>query len=320
MNDQDFLAALERCELAAVDFDHVAHVRAGYLYLCAHGFGGAIERMSAAIRRYAAHLGATDKYNETVTVAWIALIRQHMSERGAAGGWPAFRAANPELFARGVLDRYYDRPVLDSALARRTFVLPLRSQLLAMILAFGFAGVLAAVPAPAFGRECRGISLPERVQVAGTGLVLNGLGVRKATFLRINVYVAGLYVARPGGSAEALLADAGPQQLTLQFLRNVGAGDLRKAWHEGFEHSAGPRLPALEERIRRLTDWMSDMHTGEQMSFVRLPGQGVQVSIGGAGRGTIPGEDFAQALLAIFLGPLPPNAELKAGLLGGPCG
>ncbi len=34
---------------------------------------------------------------------------------------------------------------------------------------------------------CRDISFPRHVQVNGSDLTLNGLGVRKATFLKVNV-------------------------------------------------------------------------------------------------------------------------------------
>ncbi len=37
-------------------------------------------------------------------------------------------------------------------------------------------------------------------------------------------------------------------------------------------------------------------------------------------KGTIEGDDFAKALLAIWLGGDPPNPEIKAGMLGGACG
>src|SRR5215472_13914645 len=41
---------------------------------------------------------------------------------------------------------------------------------------------------------CKGVDFPEHLQVAGHDLVLNGLGMRKATFLKVSVYVGALYV------------------------------------------------------------------------------------------------------------------------------
>ena len=52
------------------------------------------------------------------------------------------------------------------------------------------------------------------------------------------------------------------------------------------------------------------------MSLTYLPGTGVQVEFKGDVKGVVPGADFAQALFRIWLGPSPPNAGLKEGLLG----
>ena len=40
-----------------------------------------------------------------------------------------------------------------------------------------------------------------------------------------------------------------PTQPILQFVRNVGADDLRKGWSEGFEKNSKDQLPALKDRI-----------------------------------------------------------------------
>ena len=127
MTDAEFLALLEQCELPPDQFNHAAHIRAAYLYLRAGGFAAALERIGTAIRRYAAHLGNADKYHETVTVAYLALVQQHISERGDPGSWVAFAQQNQELFSKDLLLSYYERAQLDSALARRIFVLPRRS-------------------------------------------------------------------------------------------------------------------------------------------------------------------------------------------------
>ena len=65
---------------------------------------------------------------------------------------------------------------------------------------------------------------------------------------------------------------------------------------------------------------MTDVKSGQQMVFSFKPGAGVQVTINGAAKGTIKGDDFAKGLLSIWLGPEPPNPEIKTGLLGGACG
>jgi hypothetical protein len=170
------------------------------------------------------------------------------------------------------------------------------------------------------GKECKGVNFPDQAQVEGTSLTLNGLGLRQATAFKVNVYVAALYVAKTSNDANALLASNAANELVLQFVRNVGADDLRKGWSEGFEKNSKDQLPALKERIATLNGWMSDVKTGEKLTFIRKPGIGLQVDVNGAVKGTIKGDDFAKAFLAIWLGGDPPNPEIKAGMLGGACG
>ncbi len=172
----------------------------------------------------------------------------------------------------------------------------------------------------AHGKECKGVNFPDQVQVEGSNLTLNGLGLRQATFLKVNVYVAALYVAKTSSDPNALLGSNTPSELILQFVRDVGADDLRKGWSEGFEKNSKDQLPALKDRIATLNGWMADVKTGERLTFIHKPGAGVLVNVNSAAKGTIKGDDFAKAFLSIWLGADPPNPEIKAGLLGGACG
>jgi hypothetical protein len=176
-------------------------------------------------------------------------------------------------------------------------------------------GAVAATDA----RECKGVDFPEHVQVNGSDLTLNGLGMRKATFLKVNVYVGALYVTRASHDPQPLIDPREPAELILHFVRNVGASDLKNAWKEGFERVAKDQMAALGARVTMLNSWMSDIKTGQRLTFVRLPGTGIQVSFNGTVKGTITGDDFSRAFFSIWLGKEPTNPEPKTGLLGGPC-
>src|SRR5258707_725832 len=76
------------------------------------------------IRNYAGHLGQPDRYHETITVAYLALIQQHICERGNGGEWPVFARDNPELFRPGLLREFYPQAQLESEMARSVFLLP----------------------------------------------------------------------------------------------------------------------------------------------------------------------------------------------------
>jgi hypothetical protein len=184
----------------------------------------------------------------------------------------------------------------------------------ALLLSLCLAGAATAV-----AKECDGVSFPDRVQARGDTLTLNGLGLRKATIFGIKVYVGALYVAHPTADASAILSSRDPVEIDLAFVFRATAGQLRNAWEEGFERSAPGKLAQLRGRITQLENRMTSLKSGQRVSFLRIPGVGIQFSVDGAVQGTIPGDDFAAAFLGIWLGASPPSPELRAGLLGGPC-
>jgi hypothetical protein len=191
-----------------------------------------------------------------------------------------------------------------------------RAQLLA------FVTVVSApffVGAPAFGADCLAVKVPDSVEAGGAALVLNGLGIRKATFLNVKVYVAGLYLPQKSGDAEKIIGAKQPWQLVLRFVRDVDASDIRDAWEEGFEKNAGNKLATLQPRIKTLNARMVDFKEGQYLSFTDDPAKGVVVDVNGASGAAIEGADFASALLSIWLGREPPNEDIKSGLLGGKC-
>jgi hypothetical protein len=184
--------------------------------------------------------------------------------------------------------------------------------------------VLSAIAAlsavgTAHGKECAEVSFPDQLQLEGSTLALNGLGLRQATMLKVRVYVAALYTAQTTSDPDAILGSSSPKQLVLHFVRDVGASDLNEAWDEGFAANAKSQLPALEKRVETLKGWMADMKKGERLSFTHISGRGILVNVGGVEKGAIEGDDFARAFLSIWLGAHPPNTNLKTGLLGGAC-
>jgi Chalcone isomerase-like len=187
------------------------------------------------------------------------------------------------------------------------------------LLVFATGLALAAAPtAPAVGATCDDVEFPDGVSADGHALVLNGLGLRKATFLNVKVYVAGLYLPQKSADAGQILGTGQDWQLVLRFVRDVDASDMREAFQEGFEKT-GADLTPLRPRIDALTGMLVDFKEGQAVSFTSDPAKGVAVAVDGAGKGAVEGEDFAAALLAIWLGPEPPNKDLKSGLLGGAC-
>jgi len=75
-------------------------------------------------------------------------------------------------------------------------------------------------------------------------------------------------------------------------------------------------MAPLQGRVDALDSFMSDIGKEEAIVFTYAPGRGVSVEVKGQVKGVIPGDDFARALFSIWLGPKPPDPDLKSGLLG----
>jgi hypothetical protein len=123
MLDDEFLAAFLECRMPGSAFDHRGHARVAWLLLKRYPLEQAIEQVCSGIARLAAHLGAREKYNRTVSEALVRL----MAARGLhATTFEEFSSANEQILtdARGMLARHYSPEVLSSPAAKAGFVPP----------------------------------------------------------------------------------------------------------------------------------------------------------------------------------------------------
>lgn len=160
-----------------------------------------------------------------------------------------------------------------------------------------------------------GVNLPLSLQAEGKTLRLQGAGLRKK--LVFKVYVGALYLTVPTTDAAAALRADEPKRISLTFLRDVDAKSIRAAFEDGLFNNAQERLPALKPKVDAfLQAAVSDVKKGQELAFTYLPGKGTAVTLVGSPRGTVEGRDFMEALWSVWLGDVPPSADLKKGMLG----
>jgi hypothetical protein len=181
--------------------------------------------------------------------------------------------------------------------------------LLSLVLLFS---TLSAKPCTA--AELAGIKFEESIERDGVALTLNGLGIRKATFFRISVYVAALYLPQQNKAADKILCCTERKYLRMHFLRDVDVEKIRKGWSDGFENNI-ESLGPLKPKIKAFNLLMKSVKEGQVLSL-DITSSSVRVELDGTQLGTIEGENFSKAVLSIWLGKSPPNDELKDGLLG----
>ena len=124
MSEADtLLRAFETGELDPAGFDHRKHVQVGYEMLKRYPFMEASQRFARALSSLAASAGAPEKFNVTITLAFLALIAERMADHGEEN-FACFIAANEDLLSSRALDAWYSSERLSSPLARTQFLLP----------------------------------------------------------------------------------------------------------------------------------------------------------------------------------------------------
>jgi hypothetical protein len=166
--------------------------------------------------------------------------------------------------------------------------------------------------------EVAGVKLEEKEKVANSDLTLNGAGLRKRAFFQ--VYAIGLYLPeKKAGAAEAVAA-TGAKRVAIHMLRDVDADQFTGALMDGMkDNHSEAEMKALEPRAKQLAAIMAEMKEAKKGMRITLDWMpaGTQVTVEGKPAGApIPGEDFYRALLTIWLGDNPVQADLKKALLG----
>lgn len=185
-----------------------------------------------------------------------------------------------------------------------------RVALLAMCGVLGLMG-------PSRAASISGLSLPDTYPLAGQSLVLNGIGIRTLTILRVKVYVAGLYVTQKSRDARAILASPGPKVILMQFLHAASKADVEKQYREGEARncSHGECAPSDQADFERLVAATPGAAVGDTLTYV-FTQRGMRALFNNKQIGDFANPDLAVRILAGFIGDKSPSEDLRAHLLG----
>lgn len=183
------------------------------------------------------------------------------------------------------------------------------------------SALLLATPAAVLAQatEVGGVKYEASEQLGSARLVLNGAGVRyKAIF---KVYTAALYLGAKVGTPDEVYAAPGPKRMHIVMLRDIDANELGKLFTRGMQDNA-PREEFSKSiaGTLRMSDIFSakkKLTAGEYFYIDWAPGVGTTVVINGKAAGEpIKEPEFFTALMKIWLGKSPADAQLKSALLG----
>jgi hypothetical protein len=189
-------------------------------------------------------------------------------------------------------------------------------------LAHAAASATLALPAVAMAQgsvELAGNRYPTSITVGGSDLLLNGAGIRYRFVVR--VYTAGLYLTKKADTPQAVLALPGPKRMHVVMQREIDAEQLGRLFTRGMQDNT-PRdifarsIPGTL-RLAEMFAARKKLVAGDSFSVDWLPGVGTQILVNGQPQGApVKEPEFFQALMLIWLGGHPADAQLKEALLG----
>jgi hypothetical protein len=106
------------------------------------------------------------------------------------------------------------------------------------------------------------------------------------------------------------------KRIVMHFTHGASKSQMADAFNDGFNDNAPDAVKTMKADIDKLNGALDNINSGDEMVFTYVPGTGTNLTINGKDKVTIAGQPFAQALLAVWLGPKPPTADLKKGMLG----
>ena len=168
--------------------------------------------------------------------------------------------------------------------------------------------------------EIDGLQYAATLKLDGTLLQLNGAAT-KYSKLGVRDYTVAVYVSQKGSTAQALLAAPGPKRIAFKFLRPMKSDGLR-ILTQGVEKNL-----TRDDYIKSLGGVMQlgsllgnhpSLAGGDSLTIDYQAGVGTFISINGL-RDAEPVKEpeFFKAMLMIWVGARPVDAQMRAAILGG---
>ncbi|WP_108124891.1 hypothetical protein [Saccharospirillum mangrovi] len=124
-DDQAFKQRMENGEFPAADFNHRAHLRLAYVYLCEADTDGATDKMRHTLNQFLIRNGVDPaKFHQTLTQAWILAVHHFMNQAGTAGSADDLIDRYPQMLDTHIMLTHYSADLLFSDAARHAFVEP----------------------------------------------------------------------------------------------------------------------------------------------------------------------------------------------------
>jgi hypothetical protein len=147
---------------------------------------------------------------------------------------------------------------------------------------------------------------------------VSGVSIRPevTSLAPFKVHVVALYLELPTQDAQAAIKTDQDKHIVISMLRNISREQFVQAVEASIMRNSSTDMPILRARLDLLENGFPAPKKGNVLSFTYLHGVGTLMR-GPGQEMTIPGKDFTDALLSVWLGPTPIGGALERQLLAG---
>ncbi len=113
--DREFRDLMAEVAAGAGRFGHREHVHLTWLAVRRFGVAAAIDVVGRGLAHTARYAGAPQKYNVTLSRAWVELVGHHAEAEPGTADFATFAAHNPALLDKRLIARFYHPATLARA-------------------------------------------------------------------------------------------------------------------------------------------------------------------------------------------------------------
>ena len=173
---------------------------------------------------------------------------------------------------------------------------------------------------PAQARDVSGVKVDDTATVGGKELKLNGAGMRAIVFIKF--YAIGLYLPEKKSTPAEVQAEAGPRRVSLTIQREINSEEFGQLFITSMNKNSTKEEKAkvVNQTVKfgEMFASLDKVVKGDIITLDWIPGTGTVSTLNGKKIGeTLPGIDFYNAVLRIWLGENPAQESVKKELLGG---
>lgn len=125
LTESEFIFQFENCSLDPSTFDHEAHLRLAWIQIEKFGLEQAIINIQTQLLNFVKHVGAQEKYHQTLTIAAIEIVN-HFKTKQSSETFEEFISEFPKLKSnfRQLIEHHYSFDIFNSVEAKNEYLKP----------------------------------------------------------------------------------------------------------------------------------------------------------------------------------------------------